>query len=321
MLQLPLARYRFTFTLQRDFDAPPFMGALLRSVFGAALRRTVCVTGEQRCPSCAMWRGCAYPAIFETPPAPTQFEQKFSQVPNPYVIEPPLQADGARCAAGTPLQFHMVLIGPPTLSQLGLIIQSWRKALHEGLGPHRVRGDLLAVDERRVDGSVHTVIAPGRDAPSLAMPAPWSPLPEATAAPSVVHLHCTSPLRLQHQGRELRIAELTPRTLVSQLLRRISLMLELHMGHPHSKALFDPHALVRVAEGLHDDRSALQWVDLARFSARQGQAMQLGGAVGTWTLRGEGLGVLLPWLQLGQWLHVGKNATMGLGGYRLQVQR
>ena len=44
--------------------------------------------------------------------------------------------------------------------------------------------------------------------------------------------------------------------------------------------------------------------------------MTLGGALGSWTLSGE-LEPLLPWLQLGQWLHIGKNATMGLGQYRL----
>ncbi len=44
--------------------------------------------------------------------------------------------------------------------------------------------------------------------------------------------------------------------------------------------------------------------------------MTLGGAVGHWTLEGD-LAPLLPWLWLGQWLHVGKNATMGMGGYHL----
>ena len=29
------------------------------------------------------------------------------------------------------------------------------------------------------------------------------------------------------------------------------------------------------------------------------------------------LAPLLPWLRLGQWLHVGKNATMGMGHYAL----
>jgi hypothetical protein len=47
--------------------------------------------------------------------------------------------------------------------------------------------------------------------------------------------------------------------------------------------------------------------------------MTLGGVVGPWRLEGD-LGPLLPWLQLGQWLHLGKNATMGLGGYGLDAE-
>ena len=40
------------------------------------------------------------------------------------------------------------------------------------------------------------------------------------------------------------------------------------------------------------------------------------GVVGEWQLEGD-CAPLLPWLWLGQWLHVGKNATMGMGQYRL----
>jgi hypothetical protein len=44
--------------------------------------------------------------------------------------------------------------------------------------------------------------------------------------------------------------------------------------------------------------------------------MTLGGVVGEWRMLGE-LDELLPWFWLGQYLHVGKNATMGMGGYSL----
>ncbi|MFM2069217.1 MAG: hypothetical protein RLZZ584_4126 [Pseudomonadota bacterium] len=47
------------------------------------------MTGQPDGKACPLWRSCPYPALFETPPRPTQFEQRFSQVPNPYVIEPP----------------------------------------------------------------------------------------------------------------------------------------------------------------------------------------------------------------------------------------
>ena len=54
-------------------------------------------------------------------------------------------------------------------------------------------------------------------------------------------------------------------------------------------------------------------------SSRQRQEMTLGGVLGRWTLSGDSavLAQLWPWLWLGQWLHLGKNATVGLGGYRL----
>ena len=40
--------------------------------------------------------------------------------------------------------------------------------------------------------------------------------------------------------------------------------------------------------------------------------------MGEWTLEGD-LSRLFPWLWLGQWLHVGKNATMGMGRYEIQT--
>jgi CRISPR/Cas system endoribonuclease Cas6 (RAMP superfamily) len=47
--------------------------------------------------------------------------------------------------------------------------------------------------------------------------------------------------------------------------------------------------------------------------------MTLGGVVGAWTLAGDpdDIKELLPWFWLGQWLHAGKNATMGMGAYTL----
>jgi hypothetical protein len=45
--------------------------------------------------------------------------------------------------------------------------------------------------------------------------------------------------------------------------------------------------------------------------------MVLGCAVGRWMLRGD-LAPLWTLLVLGQWLHVGKNATFGLGRYWLE---
>ncbi len=107
---LPVARYHFSFRMQDELRLPEYSGSLLRGNFGAALRRTACMTGAPECAPCPLYRTCPYPAIFETPAPATHSLQRFSQVPNPYVIEPP--PIGTRYVpAGEIISFAMVLVG------------------------------------------------------------------------------------------------------------------------------------------------------------------------------------------------------------------
>lgn len=53
-----------------------------------------------------------------------------------------------------------------------------------------------------------------------------------------------------------------------------------------------------------------------RYSSRQDQKMKLGGVIGEWQFKNLSP-ELAKLLYLGQWLHCGKNATFGLGKYRI----
>ncbi|MDV7399370.1 CRISPR system precrRNA processing endoribonuclease RAMP protein Cas6, partial [Arthrospira platensis SPKY1] len=55
--------------------------------------------------------------------------------------------------------------------------------------------------------------------------------------------------------------------------------------------------------------------DWERYSSRQKQKMKLGGLVGRWQLL-QVPAPLLPFVHLGQWLHVGKEGAFGLGKYQ-----
>ena len=139
---------------------------------------------------------------------------------------------------------------------------------------------------------------------------------QAPAGMKSVTLQIYTPMRLQHQGSPLLAANLTPRTLLAALARRIALVMELHGEQPHwGQAVPE---VVRLADDLHDQRE-LHWHDWHRYSSRQQQEMTLGGVLGRWTLYADThiLAMLWPWLWLGQWLHVGKNASMGMGAYTL----
>ena len=312
-MMFPLARYRFTFRMQSPLRLPEYAGSLLRGQFGASLRRVACMTGEKTCNDCPLRATCPYPAIFETPAPAEHALQKFSHVPNPYVIEPP--PFGTRhIDAGGLLQFCVVLIGR-AVEQLPLISFALQRALAGGLGPERARATLERIEWQSGDDEASFVPVWQTGDAAIAAHDPRPAPPTIRNGARTLHLNLHTPLRLQHQGQPIRPPALTPRKLVADLLRRVTLLAEFHADHPD--LVSDASALVRQAETLAH-RHELHWHDWSRYSSRQQREMTLGGAIGEWTLQGD-LDPLLPWLWLGQWLHVGKNATFGMGHYTLST--
>lgn len=324
---LPIARYRFTARMAQGVRLPDYAGSLLRGQFGAALRSVACMTRQPTCGGCPLQATCPYTQIFEHLPPPGHSLQAFSAIPNAYVIEPPLPPDGllharpqpgqahpADLGQGDTLVFHMVLVGA-AIGQLALVVFAWQRALAQGLTKSRSPADLLQVDWVDAQGTPHPIWTTQH--PLLASHPACISLPAAPTGLQQLQLHIHAPLRLQHQGQPLRPVQLSPRVLVAAVARRVALVLEFHAQQTHWGSQVP--AVVAQAQTLADTRQ-LQWFDWTRYSSRQQQEMTLGGVLGTWTLLGppQALAAAWPWLWLGQWLHVGKNATMGLGGYTLK---
>lgn len=304
----PAARYRLEFITERPIYLPEYAGSTLRGAFGHALRQIACVTRERNCGACALYRSCAYPAIFETPPPLDYARRKLSKVPLPFVVEPPPRGERAH-ASGSALHFDMVLIGP-ALAQLPLVLLAWRRALQLGLGPQQGTARLERVF---VDGEDEPVLA---DAAARVRPhAQYLALPAPCAAPGSLTLVFETPLRLQRGGHPLGVGELTPGDLLRSLLRRVAELVELQLGGTLDVDFAALSAHAATITGEHQ----LTWRDWTRQSSRQQQHMVFGGAVGRWTLHGD-LAPFWPLLHLGQWLHVGKNTTFGLGRYRIEEE-
>jgi hypothetical protein len=303
---LPLARYRLDFEVETPLHLPAYAGSTLRGAFGAALRATACMTRQKTCDGCPLIHTCPYAVLFETrPPADGHTLQKFTQVPHPYVIEPP-QWGERDYAPGERLAFHLVLAGR-ALDQLALVIWAFVRAFRRGVGKGDGTAKLLAVSHI---GTTETLILDG-PAATLAEHDPAVPPPSAFHGDSIT-LTIDTPLRLQRNGRPIDARALTARDLLVALVRRTALIHEFHGAGPLP---LDFAALTKRAEAIESDKD-LHWRDWQRYSSRQQQKMTLGGVVGRWRLFGD-LTPFLPFLHLGQWLHVGKEATFGMGGYRI----
>jgi len=308
-MNFPLARYRLEFEVTTPLHLPAYAGSTLRGAWGAALRAASCMTKQAACEGCPLLATCPYAAIFESRP-PQDGEpllQDFSQVPKPYVIEPP-ELGERDYAPGEKLAFDLVLAGR-ALEHLPLILWAHVKAFRRGVGRGDGTAKLLCVVHC---GDCETVVLDGPEGSILDHTAAVPPAPTFGEHSETITLRFYTPLRLQSNGRRASADELTAHKLLMALVRRTALIARFHGP---GRLDLDFTDLARRADGIASQTN-LRWRDWTRYSSRQRQKMALGGVVGEWTLTGD-LAPFAPFLHLGQWLHVGKEATFGLGGYHI----
>jgi hypothetical protein len=77
---------------------------------------------------------------------------------------------------------------------------------------------------------------------------------------------------------------------------------------------------VPVSESLVAREPMLASADQKRWSGHTRQELDMGGIIGSFVLDMRGVEPLFPYLWLGQWLHAGKGAVMGMGTLRLKAE-
>ena len=303
---LPVAAFQFIFHCDTSPRLPAFAGSAWRGAFGHALKKTVCVVRDVPCADCLLYRSCAYPYIFETPPPPdTGKLRNYTAAPHPFALV--IGPDSPQ----TPYTLGINLFGRG-LHYLPYIVHAMDKAGAHGLGKHRQTVFKLA-EVRQQDGNGEwiPVFAPGLAlSPLNALVPVTPPLPEA------LRINWLTPLRLRREDRTVTAQNFQFADLFSALLRRVSLLSYFHTDTPLET---DFAGLTRAAKQVILKSPDLHWWDWTRYSTRQQTSMEMGGLLGSFGLDGADIEAFWPYLWLGQWTLVGKAATMGLGQYRIHL--
>lgn len=277
---------------------PHFAGSALRGAFGRALRRAACVTGQPQCHGCPLRAQCAYGAVFD-PAAPEQpLHPSFQNGLPRYLLQPPPLGAG-QCLADHTKHFTLILL-PGALPHQALIEHTLRAAVETEL----VKPGVFKLVQTNLSQTRLTAEPPAQ----LTLP---------PQAPARMALRWLTPVRLQQQGKPLfKPQQLDARTLVRAALRRQLQWQEICQTQPAADAAEVP---LQAASLCTLDIRHLQWHDLSRHSSSQNQHLPLGGLLGSATLLGpaHALQTLLPLLQLGEQLHIGKEIVMGLGRFQL----
>ncbi len=314
-----VARYRFSLTSVSRIELNAFVGSTLRDAFGGVFRRLVCVTHAPSCEGCLLHNQCAYGYIFETTPPPDSAKlRNLSDIPRPFIIEPPTSDKSSLIsfAPGDEFSFSLILIGR-AIDYLPYFIFISRELEKSGIGRGRKEGQgqfqLQRVTALPPDGTEPVIYDRARDQ-----------FTDVDATVTEQHIFA----RVQHLSHPITLHFVTPTCLkfaghltsdfqfhhlIRALLHRLSGLLYFHCG---SELDVDFRGLIQRAEKIEKISDTLRWLEQTRYSSRQKTEMQKGGFVGSVTFAGD-LTPFLPLLVAGEFVHVGKGTAMGLGKYRL----
>ena len=277
-----------------------FAGSAWRGAFGHALRRLVCIARQrERCEGCAVEASCLDTTVFEARPPPgAAMMRRYNRVPHPYVLGPRTPTP-CRLAPGDRFVLVLRLVGRAAAHAV-YGVRALEEAARHGIGAGRGR---LALEAVIPEGA-------GDD--------PWQPRPlEVPPAPPRVRVHLERPLRLAVDGRLLGPERFDLGAFLMALVRRVSIFCSFYGEAPLA---LDFRALRDRAHSLRAEAMMLGWREQRRRSARQGRLVPMGGVVGHFELDlRDGAKVFWPFLHAGQWLHLGKGATMGMGRLRLEA--
>lgn len=319
-VELPIARCRFTLAAEAPATLPPFPGPTLRGALGHTLRRLVCATHLPACAPCPLRFSCAYPTLFEPfMPPDRPAASRYTRPPTPFTLEVPFHPEPflnggelrpLTLAPKETLTFGLTMIGPAR-DHLPYYVYAVMQMARNGLGGRHQPFRLLRAEQLTPRGP--RVIYEEGDEHLEHPPALTTPMRIPVLSSARLTIRFLTPARLD-LGKDL-IYPIEFHHLIQAISQR-AMALDASYGFLNG---FRPDpSLIEAARSVRRVEDRTRWLDLRRYSTRQKTPMRIGGAVGTVVYESEGtFEPFAPLLALGELLHVGKLASMGLG--RMEV--
>lgn len=310
--EFKFAKFQFYLQPLEKIYLPRYKGSALRGGFGNIFKRAVCINNERDCNKCVLQEKCIYSYIFETPlPQKLKEKSKFKieRPPHPYVFEPPF-ASQIKYAPSEELIFNLILIGRG-IEYLPYFIFIFEELGKKGIGRGRGKYELVGVNNEEGE----RIYESGKLSNNFQIKSFQDVINECNIPESKnyqqLKINFLTPVRIILGG------ELTTKfdfsLFITNLLRRISW---LSIIHSDEELEFNYKYFISRANDIKIKERNIKWYDWERYSSRQDTRMKLGGFLGNITFEGE-LKEFLPFIKLGEYIHIGKQTSFGLGKYEI----
>ncbi|NTU52817.1 MAG: CRISPR system precrRNA processing endoribonuclease RAMP protein Cas6 [Chlorobiaceae bacterium] len=320
---LRIARFRFTIEPLELVQLPDYKGSALRGGFGHAFKRATCLSRDRQCEPCILKSACAYHTVFETKVSQERADRLRigADAPHPFLIEPPMTGQHT-FRPGDSIRYGVTLFGT-AIDKLPFFIYAFM-ILGENLGLGKGRGRFRLVSVE--DDAGRNIYDNGNLVGPVSVAQSKDILESAGTSDHELSLEFLTPLRIRTAWKRQEQELLTGitgdgdfRLLLKSLYHRAFVLSQLYGERSETQA-FDSRNMPLFDGDVRLVESKTRWLDWTRYSQRQQQPMQLGGIMGNVTFTGK-TGRYYPLFRLGEYLHMGKGTTFGLGKYRLTENR
>jgi CRISPR-associated endoribonuclease Cas6 len=236
--------------------------------------------------------------------------KKYPYVPHPFIITPPLEEKKDYHKEDL-LSFELILIGK-CIDFLPYFIYTFDELGRIGIGKGKGKFQLKEVKTfNLLEGDKIIYSNQDKILHSNFRAIQINDFPSLQHLPLNLHIKFLTPTRLKYEARLIPYLEF--HIFIRNLLRRISLLSYFHCGEELN---IDYRGLIDEAKKIKVIRSDLRWFDWQRYSNRQSTKMKMGGLIGEILFEGD-FKPFINFLLLGEYIHVGKGTTFGLGKYKI----
>lgn len=295
------------FKVKKELNLPPYKGLLLRGAFGYALRKISCPFTNRNCEECLLKSKCVYIYIFETRlPEDSAIMRKYKTIPHPFIIEPPLN-NKTEYKPGDLLSFNFIIL-EKAIDYLPYFIYAFELMAERGLGKGKDKLIFQSVKQGRnllYDGTSKIIKDKVREK-ELKIQRPKKSINQ-------IAIKFLTPVRIIYQGRIAQSLDFS--IIFRSLLRRIGLLSYFYSSKPFE---IEYRRLIEQALPIKTKEARFKQTNLSRYSSRQERLIRMEGLIGEAIYQGN-LSQFIPYLKIGEKIHIGKGTSFGFGKYRLKI--
>jgi CRISPR-associated endoribonuclease Cas6 len=284
---VPMNTLKFTFEVKEGGTLNEYIGSGIRGYLGRKLKQAVCTVKNTSCSDCFYKSRCAYTQLFE--PLRSNFTKqsqkliKQNQIISPLVLSvDPIKTLSKRQS----FSFNLSVIGDFPEKNKKLLVDCFKELVL--FSKNNVIMSLSGVEQVQPLSLLNTDQA--------------------------LELIIKSPLSIKHKGKVLHHNNFDVPAMLNNLIRRIKTLSIFYGEELCADTEQNWRESIKNVEVAKQHLTQVKWY---RYSFAQKKQIPMQGVKGSIILTGIGLVNLLPLLQLGEQLHIGKGSLMGLGQYKL----